>query len=197
MGAKIAGGDWLGRGVFYQAPLYPYFLALVYRLFDDSVATVRVVQAVLSAGSCALLAATGIQLFGKRGAIAGALLAIYPPAIFLDGLIEKAPLAAFLATALLALICAPVERMTARRWFAAGAALGLLALARENALILAIPLLCWIALGPAARPMRARLGQALIFLAGCGLILIPVGPRNLAVGGDFIQTTSQSAPIFI
>src|SRR5439155_22421009 len=25
---KIAGGDWLGEGVFYQAPLYPYFLAV-------------------------------------------------------------------------------------------------------------------------------------------------------------------------
>ena len=26
---RIAGGDWFGREVFYQAPLYPYFLALV------------------------------------------------------------------------------------------------------------------------------------------------------------------------
>jgi hypothetical protein len=42
---RIAGGDWLGRGVFYQAPLYPYLLALVYRVFDDSVTTVRVIQA--------------------------------------------------------------------------------------------------------------------------------------------------------
>jgi len=26
---RIAAGDWLGRGVFYQAPLYPYLLAIV------------------------------------------------------------------------------------------------------------------------------------------------------------------------
>ena len=25
---RIVGGDWRGEGVFYQAPLYPYFLAV-------------------------------------------------------------------------------------------------------------------------------------------------------------------------
>ena len=29
---RIAAGDWLGQDVFYQAPLYPYFLAVVYRI---------------------------------------------------------------------------------------------------------------------------------------------------------------------
>src|SRR5262245_30013793 len=27
---RIAGGEWIGRDVFYQAPLYPYFLATIY-----------------------------------------------------------------------------------------------------------------------------------------------------------------------
>lgn len=124
----IAGGDWLGHGVFYQAPHYPYFLALVYRVFNDSVATVRVIQALLGACSCILLSVAGIQLFGRRGAIAGILLAIYPPAVFQDGLIDKSSLATFLAAALLALLSAPAERMTARRRFGAGIVLGLLSL---------------------------------------------------------------------
>src|SRR6266700_3833284 len=42
---RIAAGDWLGQGVFYQAPLYPYFLAIVYRIFGDSILPVRLVQA--------------------------------------------------------------------------------------------------------------------------------------------------------
>ena len=36
---RIAAGDWLGDGVFYQAPLYPYFLAAIYasfRLFSST-----------------------------------------------------------------------------------------------------------------------------------------------------------------
>ncbi len=68
-----------------------YFLALVYRVLDDSTTTVRFIQALIGAGSCALVAAAGISLYGRRGAIAGIGLAIYPPALFLDGLIEKSP----------------------------------------------------------------------------------------------------------
>ena len=29
---RLAAGDWIGRDVFYQAPLYPYFLGVVYSI---------------------------------------------------------------------------------------------------------------------------------------------------------------------
>ena len=192
---QIESGDWLGHGVFYQAPLYPYLLALIYRLLDDSVGTVRLVQAFLGACSCVLLAAAGVRLFGRLGALAGVLLALYPPAIFLDGSIEKSALATLLVAALLAL-AAPAERMTVRRSMAAGAVLGLLALTRENALILLLPLALWIAFEAAPGPPRTRWLAVLAFLAGCALILLPVGLRNLAVGGEFHLTTAQFGPNF-
>ena len=132
---RIAKGDWRGSGVFYQAPLYPYLLALLYRALGDGVAMVRLVQAILGAGSCALLAATGIALFGDVGAIAGALLAVYPPAIFLDGLLEKSALVTFFVTALL---FALAIRRSAARDLLAGVVLGLLTLTRENAIALAV-----------------------------------------------------------
>jgi tetratricopeptide (TPR) repeat protein len=193
---RIAAGDWLGRGVFYQAPLYPYLLALVYRVLGDSVTTVRIFQTLLAAGSCVLLSLAGIQLFGRRGAVAGILLAIYPPAVFLDGLIEKSALATFLSAALLALLSTKPERMTPRRWLAVGALLGLLSLTRENALFLIVPILLWIAFGPFLRTRRARLACSLLFLAGAMLVLLPTGLRNLAVGGEFHLTTSQFGPNF-
>lgn len=193
---RIAGGDWLGQGVFYQAPLYPYFLAAVYRILNDSVATVRVIQALLGACSCILLSFAGIQIFGRRGAIAGILLAIYAPAIFLDGLIEKSSLATFLTAALLALLSARAERMTLRRWFGAGITLGLLSLTRENALLLIVPILLWILVGPFPGPRRARFAPSILLVAGCSLILLVVGLRNLAVGGEFHLTTSQFGPNF-
>ncbi len=173
----IAGGDWLGHGVFYQAPLYPYFLAAIYRLFDDTVATTRIVQAFLGAASCALLSLAGLSMFGRRGALAGAALALYPPAIFLDGLIDKSCLVTLL-------LCALLSVLPARRWFAAGILLGLLALARENALILTIPLL-----------FLAR-RRASLLVAGCAVILLPVALRNVARGGEFHLTTAQSGPNF-
>jgi hypothetical protein len=59
---RIADGDWLGKDVFYQAPLYPYVLAVFYRIVGDSATAVRLLQAFIGAGSCALLAMAGISL---------------------------------------------------------------------------------------------------------------------------------------
>ena len=53
---RIAGGDWLGHEVFYQAPLYPYFLGAVYAAAGRSLLTVRILQAVIGSASCVLLA---------------------------------------------------------------------------------------------------------------------------------------------
>ena len=63
---KIAAGDWLGTGVFYQAPLYPYVIGTLYALFGRDLLFVRLVQAVLGAGSCALVAAAGVKWFGRQ-----------------------------------------------------------------------------------------------------------------------------------
>jgi len=37
----IVAGDWLGDRAFYQDPLYPYFLALLYALFGEGSVLVR------------------------------------------------------------------------------------------------------------------------------------------------------------
>lgn len=186
---RIAGGDWIGHDVFYQAPLFPYLLALIYRVWGDGVVAVRIVQALMGGVSCTLLAAAGISLFGRRGMVAGVLLAIYPPAIFLDGLLEKSALVTLLFTALLALLAVAESRR--RRWLAAGVVLGLLALTRENALALIAPMFLWIAFLPGP---RWRLAAALA--AGCALVLLPVAIRNRAVGGEFLLTTAQFGPNF-
>src|SRR5262249_9426731 len=150
----------------------------------SSVITVRAVQAVLSAVSCVLLAAAGNTLWGRRGMLAGLALAVYAPAIFLDSLVDKTCLVTLLTTGLLALV-------VSARWAAAGAVLGLLTLTRENAIVLAAPILLWILVGPQA----SRRGAA-AFGAACLLVLVPVGIRNYAVGGEFHLTTSQFGPNF-
>lgn len=193
---NIADGDWLGEGVFYQAPLYPYFLAAVYKLFNDSAVTVRIVQALTGSASCVLLASAGIALFGPSGVIAGVLLALYPPAIFLESVIEKTALITLLTSALLALLVFSRKAANWRNLAGAGAVLGLLALVRENALLLVVPAVLWVAFETASGPLGQRLPNVLRFTAGCALILIPTGIRNLVVGGEFHLTTSQFGPNF-
>src|SRR5262249_22918550 len=82
---RIAAGDWIGAGVFYQAPLYPYFLGTIYAVAGHNVLLVRILQAAIGATACVLLALTCSRLHvGKAGIIAGLGLAVYAPAIFFD-----------------------------------------------------------------------------------------------------------------
>jgi len=192
---RIAAGDWLGDGVFYQAPLYPYSLAIIYRLLGEGLMTVRVVQALMGTASCVLLAHAGGALFGRRGALtAGAGMAIYAPAIFLDSLVQKSALATLLATALIALICARSGRNPGSRWWAIGALLGLLALTRENALVFAGVALLWALFGERGSGSSPQLRRAGGLALGLAMVLFPVAARSLAMAGEVHLTTSQLGP---
>src|SRR5215831_11047156 len=127
---RIAAGDWIGREVFYQAPLYPYLLAATYRIGGHSLTLVRVVQAVIGSCSCAFVAAAARRLFSARaGLLAGVILAAYAPAIFLDGLLQKSVLDVFFVCVALYLIAEITTATTEQRaglWLALGLALGAL-----------------------------------------------------------------------
>ncbi|HKY06649.1 MAG TPA: tetratricopeptide repeat protein [Candidatus Binatia bacterium] len=194
---RIVAGAWLGNEVFYQAPLYPYFLAVWQSLFGHNLWAIRVVQIVLGAISCGLIYFAGDKLFGRRaGLAAGLLLAFYAPAIFFDGLIEKSILDLFLTSCLLGLLVRLDGDSRSSLWLATGAVLGLLCLSRENALIFVPVLACCIAVQFSAQAAAQRIRWTGLFLAGLLLVLLPVGVRNLAVGGEFKLTTSQFGPNF-
>jgi tetratricopeptide (TPR) repeat protein len=196
-GQRIAAGDWLGKGVFYQAPLYPYFLGAWHFLFGPSLWLVRIVQITLGSVACALIFLVGERLFSRPAGIAtGLILACYAPAIFFDGLIEKSVLDLFLLTVLLFILCGVDQLDRWWRWSGAGALLGMLGLSRENALILVPVVALWIALYYSERPLPVRARWLGFFFAGLLMVLVPVGLRNLAVGGEFTLTTSQFGPNF-
>jgi 4-amino-4-deoxy-L-arabinose transferase-like glycosyltransferase len=193
---QIAGGDWIGKGVFYQAPLYPYFLGLVYALVGRNLLVVRLIQIVIGAGSCALLAQAGQRFFSRTvGVLAGVILALHPTAIFFDCSIQKSVLDLFFVCALLAILGGLLEKPQ-RRWWAAGVALGLLILTRENALVFFPVILTWLFVHWRRKWWRARLRWAGLFVTGLVVVLLPVVCRNRIVGGEFHLTTSQFGPNF-
>ncbi len=193
---RIASGDWIGRDVFYQAPLYPYFLGVIYRVAGHSLLAVRIVQAAIGAGSAALLYLAGARFISTRaGWVAGLALAVYAPAIFFDSLLQKSVLDVFFLTLGLSLAGTLQDRPERRgRWLALGLAMGALSLTRENALVFILVIAAWGLVG--ARPLAARLQTLAAFAAGLALVLMPVAVRNYAVGGGFYLTTSQFGPNF-
>jgi len=88
-----------------QAPLYPWFLALVYKILGFGLVKVRLVQAILGSLTCLFITLVTMRLFGSAvaGLISGLAAALYRPFIFYEGVLVPATLIVFL-NALLILI---------------------------------------------------------------------------------------------
>jgi len=200
LAGRIAAGDWLLRdvGVFYQAPLYPYLMAPLRVLWsrDGALAAVRSVQ--IAAAALAVFALANARDEQRRGTglAAAVLLALYAPAVFTDQLIGKESLGLTLSVVLLVLLLGPTRRTSAPRLILAGFVLGLVALLRENALVLAPVIAAWLLAGRDDDGSARRWHRAALFAAGVALPLLVVTARNLAVGGSATPTTFQSGPNF-
>jgi Flp pilus assembly protein TadD/4-amino-4-deoxy-L-arabinose transferase-like glycosyltransferase len=182
----IAQGDWLGAGVFYQAPLYPYTLGVLYSVVGHSLTAVRVVQALWGSLACVFVYLAAYRLFGPlAGVVGGAILALYGPEIFLDYLIQKSSLDGFLVSSVVCLAVYSARHPRLHQALGLGLLLGLLSLNRENALVL-IPLMAvWVA--SATRGVTA----VSALLLGVAIALAPVLIRNQVVGGEWVLTSSQ------
>src|SRR5262245_40008237 len=152
---RLAGRQWIVHDVFYQAPLYPYFLGVVYAIGGHHVFVVRVLQAVLGSLSSVLLALAAERFFsspdsdvGRRvGLAAGLMLALYAPAIFFDGLIQKSTFDVFF-------ICFALWLLSRRAWLWLGLAIGALTLTRENAIVFTVVIAVWAAVRPNAQQVE-------------------------------------------
>jgi 4-amino-4-deoxy-L-arabinose transferase-like glycosyltransferase len=194
----IARGEWLGAQAFYQTPLYPYFLAAIYSAFGYSLMAVRAIQAVLGAASCVLLGMAGRRFFSERaGLIAAVLLAIYPWAVFSDGLIQKSSLDAFLVTSVLASLAVFLFRPQRRWLIAAGLAAGAFSLNRETGRLLYPIVVFWLlSYFRGAQPLRARVTWTAVFTAAMAGVVLPVAVYNYRASGEFLLSTSQAGPHF-
>ena len=186
---RLAHGDWVGRDVFYQAPLYPYFLGVIYAIAGRSLMAVRVVQAMLGSASCVLVGAAARRLFSPAaGLVAGLMLAFYAPAIFFDGLLQKSTLDVFFVSLALYVVARLATGEAPVRWWSfLGLAIGGLTLTRENALVFIVVIAVWAVL-------RSGVNAAAAFALGVAIVIAPVAIRNSVVGGGFYITTSQLGP---
>ena len=158
----------------------------------------RLVQIALGSLACGVLLLAGKEFVSRRAGIAaGVLLALYPPAIFLDALIQKANLSLLWMTLLLWALARAQKTAGAWRLGACGALLGLLMLTREETLLLAPVLALWTLVGSrTARSSAGARSGSRAFLLGLALVLTPVVWRNARVGGEFVLTTAQAGPNF-
>jgi len=199
---SLAQGEWLGHEPFFRAPLYPYFLGVVYAVFGHDFLAPRIIQIVLGSVTCVLVYLLGRRVFGERAGItAGVLAAIYPLFLYFDAELLINVLENLLYVLALLLILRAVDRAAPRGWLLAGLAVGAGAIARPTILTVAVAAVPWIVFalrdrGRGGRPDSTS-SPATIFLAlavfavGIAVPILPVTAYNVVRGGDTVLIASQ------
>jgi len=196
---NIMRGDWLGRDVpvFYQAPLYPYFLAGLFSVFGTSLLAVGGVQVLLSTATVGMIYRVALDLFGSRTAlVAGTMAAVYGMAIFYSSILLGATLILFFNSALLMCLVSGIRRPAAWKFAFAGVCLGLSAATRANVLLFAPFAGLAIASGLGMRDWRRWLPAGCVFGIGLVVVLAPITLHNRLMGDDWVMISSNAGANF-
>lgn len=203
----IAAGGLRPTPGFWGGPLYPYFLALVFRTGGGPTAA-RAVQHLLGVFICVIIFKAAVAVSTPATALLAAFLyAIYSPALFYEGWLLSEPLAAFLTVALFLALLRTAEGRPAAGGLAAGALAALLTLVRPS--LIPLGALGWLAASKTVRKKAAAgsflLGLTAVLVAGGGLyyrytgqftLISPHGGANFWLGNGPGATGSVWSPPF-
>jgi tetratricopeptide (TPR) repeat protein len=189
---EISAGDFLGKEVFFRAPLYPYFLGTLYALFGESFYLPRLIQIIIGSLNCVLIFFFAKKLFNRTiGIVASVIACFYAPFIYFDAELLTPVLVILLDLTLILLLLGAEVRLRKRWWFLAGIVIGLSAMALPNTLIFVPFVLLWIFLKFWRENKNRIVWSGILFLFGMILVISPVTLRNWIVGKDFVLVSSQ------
>ncbi len=220
---QIAGGDWLGihpyhpyndwmqkiapkekwyewwggEQVFQQAPLYPYFVASIFKVVGERVDAVLLLQFLLGVIQCGLIFAIAGRLFGSKvGAASGFVAALYAPSIFFQGVLLRDSL---LTTLELAAFYGFVRLRKTRSSGDAiftGFAAGFAVLCKPTAILMSIGFAIWLLLERRER-LEFRSALAITVLGATCFVLLPLVSRNLSLGVSPFSISNRAAEAMI
>ena len=194
-GMRIAGGDWIGDKVFYDPPLYAYFLGVAYKLFGHDYIAVRIIQVFIGSAHCVVVLYLAERILDRRAGIAAGLIAsLYGPLVFYDALLMKAFLSGMLVDCALLVLLAGIRSGRPRWWFLHGIILGFASLLRVNLMafvwVEALFFAAVIVAGKWESGRRKALCAALVWAVGVCAVVAPVMLRNFHVSGSPVLVSS-------
>jgi 4-amino-4-deoxy-L-arabinose transferase-like glycosyltransferase len=190
LAANVLGGDGFawgpGQPTSMRPPLYPFFVALVWRVWgSESLQAIRGVQILLSLLTVAGVYVLGLRLFNRHAGVAAAcILCLYPSFLFAGVLLLTEVLFAFLLVMLALLYHGLLRRPTAATAAGVGVTLGLAALTRSVLWpfpVVLAPLLCL----SVRTTMTRRLALGACFAVGYLCIVMPWAARNIRLQHTF------------
>jgi 4-amino-4-deoxy-L-arabinose transferase-like glycosyltransferase len=194
----LAEVSWLGPPVAYwKPPLYDYFLGVHHALFGSGLWPARISQILLDGCSCILTFALVRRLLSHRaGIVAAAVIALWGPLIYFSSAHVSTSLVVFLELCVLLLAVRAQREPSRSRWVDVGFALGVLAIARAEALLLAPWLAGWLWWSLSRYPQRKRLGWVALLAIGVTVGVAPVALRNALYAGDPVLISANGGVNF-
>lgn len=198
----IGAGTEFIHDAFFRAPLYPHFLALVYKLTGVDLFWTRVIQAVIGSASCGLTYLLARRLLGLPGAglrsrtrevaarVSGLVMAAYPLAIYFDGELLIPGLLVFLVLLGLVLLYRAWDR--GRQWWLPGLVFGLAVITRPNVLAFLAVLAVWFFFTFRGRAWK----RAGLFFGAVLLVVLPVTVRNYVKSRTIVPVAWQGGTNF-
>ncbi len=180
----------LGSNFFWQSFFYPFFLSVVYFFSGNSIISVKIIQVLLGALTCALTYKLGEKIFGRRtGIIAGLITAFYGPMFFYDSELLATGWAAFWAVVIVSLFLEVKEKDKSLHWFLLGlsSALGIITRPEFFLIFLAGCIWLWLRV-PRELSLVPRFGA---LFAGIALVIVPVGIAATCATGRFSIISSS------
>jgi 4-amino-4-deoxy-L-arabinose transferase-like glycosyltransferase len=189
----ILSGSFWGDEVFFRAPLYPYLLALLYKISGSSIAFAILVQHLIGACTVMLVYFWSREYFRTGVAVlAASFAALYWPLVYFEGELLIVTLIVCLDALLLYLVAVARRRGWLRLWAVPGVIAGLSAVARPSILIFVV-VMPWV-MRSAVRDNWIR--RLIPFAVGVAVVVAPVLVRNAIVGRDFVPIASQGGVNF-
>jgi len=174
---------------FIRAPLYPYFLSVIYKIFGTSTFTPRLIQLLISAGLAFLIYKAGDRIFGFTGGIAaGIIWAFYGPEMFFAGELFETSLATALIFIIYLVLEKAINRNSANLFALSGILLGLTVLMKPNSALFLPILFIYILL--LKNEGKFNWKQSSVFALVCIITILPVTIRNYIVGKEFVPVSA-------
>jgi 4-amino-4-deoxy-L-arabinose transferase-like glycosyltransferase len=195
---EAADGQWSHGETFFQAPLYPWVLGVVYSVFGPGQTAAKLLQILLSIAGCWLIYRLADRTFGRTVAqVALAMSAIYGMSIYFTNELLVVTLIVFLDLLGLDLLLSAQAGGPRLKWAASGLAFGLSAIARPTILPFVAVAGVWIVAG-GWRSDRAKKAvvDAALFGIGAAFAVLPVAVHNLVSDGNLILVSANGGVNF-
>ena len=193
-----AAGEWSHGETFFQAPLYPWLLGIVYSVVGPSQTAVKLLQILLSVASCWLIYRLAGRVFdGTVAQVALAISAVYGMSLYFANELLVVTVIVFLDLLGLDLLLCAVADDRKFLWGASGVAFGLSAIARPTILpFVAVAGALIVITGWRSGRVRTALREAILFGVGVAIPIAPVTLHNFLADGDLVLVAANGGVNF-